>query len=803
MKKPKIPTNEDERIKNLHSYDIIGEIESEDYDFLTQMAAQICETKISLISLVTNDKQWFLSHHGLKERETPKELAFCAHAINHPKDLFIVEDATKDYRFNDNPLVTDYPKVVFYAGMPLVTESGFPLGTICVIDDVPKKLSDKQMESLRLLSNQVVKLLELRKKTAELKKKNKELEKTADLFNESQKINHIGTWELDLVTGDTFWTDEVYNIYEVPNNLVYDKSKAIEFYHPEDRHLIIEAIENTVTTGEPFDVICRFITAKNNERWVRSSGKAWKEGDKTTKLIGNFQDITDRKETEEQLRINEEAFRGNFEHAAIGMALLNEKGKWLKVNKKLCDILGYTEEEFLKLTLQAMTHPDDLSSDIQLLRETIQGKRESYTMEKRYIHKNGHIIYIILAVSMVRNSEGGILYFISQVVDITTQKNIEMQLANTIAYNEAIMEASTQVAIIGTDLNGIITTFNEGAELLLGYDASELINKETPEVLHIEEEVERAAKEHFEKNGTKINGFEIFINTAKKGKAETKEWTYKRKNGTTFPVLLSISAIKEKNTIIGYLGIATDITQMKQVEQETLTLLEIAESQNDRLKNFAYIVSHNLRSHSGGISSLIELIESEFPNFSQTEFFGYLQKSSLNLSETIKHLTEVVQINLSAKEKLLPVSLQPVIQNNINSLMTQAKKQNINILNEVESNITVKAIPAYLDSIIMNFITNAIKYSSSDRDSFLKIQTEKNKKYIILKFIDNGLGIDLQKHGNKLFGMYKTFHNHADSRGIGLFITKNQIESMDGKIEVESEVNIGTTFKIYLENEKN
>lgn len=803
MKKPKIPINEDDRIKDLNSYNIIGALENEDFDFLTQMAAQICETKISLISLITDDKQWFLSHHGIKERETPKEIAFYAHAINDGNNVFIIEDATKDERFHDNPLVTGDPKVIFYAGMPLISENGFPLGTLCVIDDQPKKLSDKQIKALKMLANQTIKLLELRKKTSELKTQNDDLEKISFLFNESQKINHIGAWELDIISGKTYWTDEVYKIYEVPNTMAHDKSKAIGFYHSDDQHIITEAINNTIETGEPFDVTTRFITAKNNERWVRSSGKAWKENNRITKLIGNFQDITERKQIEEQLRINEEAFRGNFEHAAIGMALLNEKGKWLKVNKKLCDILGYTEEEFLKLTLQAMTHPDDLSSDIQLLRETIQGKRDSYTMEKRYIHKKGQIIYIILAVSMVRNSEGGILYFISQVVDITAQKNTEMQLANTIAHNEAIMEASTQVAIIGTDLNGIITTFNEGAELLLGYDASELINKETPEVLHIEDEVERAAKEHFEKNGTEINGFEIFINTAKKGKAETKEWTYKRKNGTTFPVLLSISAIKEKNTIIGYLGIATDITQMKQVEQETLTLLEIAESQNDRLKNFAYIVSHNLRSHSGGISSLIELIESEFPDFSQTEFFGYLQKSSINLSETIKHLTEVVQINLSAKEKLETIALQPVIENNINSLMTQAKKQNINIINEVDNNIKVKVIPAYLDSIIMNFITNAIKYSSTDRDSFLKIQTESTKKYVVLKFTDNGLGIDLQKHGNKLFGMYKTFHNHADSRGIGLFITKNQIESMNGRIEVESEVNIGTTFKIYLENEKN
>ncbi len=403
---------------------------------------------------------------------------------------------------------------------------------------------------------------------------------------------------------------------------------------------------------------------------------------------------------------------------------------------------------------------------------------------------------------MVKDENGKILYFISQIVDITTQKTFEIQLANTIAYNQAILDASTQVAIIGTDTKGIITTFNEGAEQLLGYDAEELINKETPQLIHIQEEVETVAQKHFEETTEEIEGFDVFVHNAKKGKAETKEWTYRRKDGSTFPVLLSVTAIKQKDTITGFLGIATDITQMKQVEKETLALLEIAESQNERLKNFAYIVSHNLRSHSGGISTLVELIELEFPDFSQSDFFDYLKKSSLNLTETIKHLTEVVQINLSAKEKLETVSLKPIIDNNINSLISLAKNANINITNEVQNHVKVNAIPAYLDSVIMNFITNAIKYNSKERESFLKIQSEETNKHVVLKFVDNGLGIDLKKHGNKLFGMYKTFHQHEDSRGIGLFITKNQIQSMNGKIEVESQVNIGTTFKIYLENEK-
>ena len=340
MKKPFIPHNEKDRLRELDTYKIIGELESEDYDFLTQMAAQICDTQISLISLVTNEKQWFLSHHGLKERETPKELAFCAHAINTPEDIFIIEDATQDERFHDNPLVTDYPKVVFYAGMPLVTENGFPLGTICVIDNHPKKLSAKQIDSLKLLSKQVIKLLELRKKTFELKEQNKELEKTSILFNESQRINKIGAWELDLSTGIAFWTDEVYQIHEVANDLIFDKTKGIEFYHPDDRHIIINALENAINTGEPFDVQCRFITAKNNFKWVRSSGKVLKENGEITKLFGTFQDITKLKESEQK-------FQGIFNSTFSFIGLLDTNGILTEVNETAIKTAGIKQKDVI------------------------------------------------------------------------------------------------------------------------------------------------------------------------------------------------------------------------------------------------------------------------------------------------------------------------------------------------------------------------------------------------------------------------------------------------------------------------
>lgn len=176
MLRPVDHIHEKERLASLASYSILDSLPEEDYDNLTAIAAEICGTPISLVSLLDHERQWFKSHYGIDASETPKEYAFCAHAINTDEDIFVVQDARKDERFYDNPLVTGDTSVVFYAGIPLISDNGLPLGTLCVIDHKPKLLSQSQVNSLKILAKQVRNLLQLRKSNILLEKKVDELE---------------------------------------------------------------------------------------------------------------------------------------------------------------------------------------------------------------------------------------------------------------------------------------------------------------------------------------------------------------------------------------------------------------------------------------------------------------------------------------------------------------------------------------------------------------------------------------------------------------------------------------------------
>jgi len=186
MQKPSFHKEELERLNSLRSYLVLDSESDKEIDCLTELASEICETPISLVSLVDSDRQWFKSKVGLQASETSRDIAFCAHAIVQSEEIFIIEDATKDDRFFDNPLVVNAPLVIFYSGVVLKSDTNYPLGTLCVIDNKPRKLNEKQIRALKTIAGQIMNLLNYKKVLriekelrVQLSQKNQELESFA------------------------------------------------------------------------------------------------------------------------------------------------------------------------------------------------------------------------------------------------------------------------------------------------------------------------------------------------------------------------------------------------------------------------------------------------------------------------------------------------------------------------------------------------------------------------------------------------------------------------------------------------
>ena len=263
-----------------------------------------------------------------------------------------------------------------------------------------------------------------------------------------------------------------------------------------------------------------------------------------------------------------------------------------------------------------------------------------------------------------------------------------------------------------------------------------------------------------------------------------------------------IPLLNNKGIAYGIVGISLDISKLKEKESELRNIINIASIQNKKLLNFAHIVSHNLRSHSANFSMLLDFLETETNEDERTKILEMLTNASNNLLETLDNLNDVISINTNTNIDIKSINLNENVIDINQQLTGYLLNNRAELKNNIPKDFKIKSVPAYLDNILTNFITNAVKYKHPDRNSIITLNAFKQNNYSVLSISDNGLGIDLEKYGKKLFGMYKTFHNHKDAKGIGLYIIKNQIDAMNGKIEVNSEVGKGTEFKIFF-NDKN
>jgi PAS domain S-box-containing protein len=253
----------------------------------------------------------------------------------------------------------------------------------------------------------------------------------------------------------------------------------------------------------------------------------------------------------------------------------------------------------------------------------------------------------------------------------------------------------------------------------------------------------------------------------------------------------------EDDKVIGFFVHVADISPVKQLEKELVKSNTMINDQNKRLLNFANIVSHNLGSYASNLKMLTDLLGD--PEEKEKDMiFGHLSSVVESFIATVRNLNEIVEVQNLSSIQSREVSLHLYVEKVIEILRGKILSEHADVQNLVNRDLHFKANPAYLESIILNLVSNALRYHHPDRKPLILITAQSRENDIVLEVKDNGLGIDLNLYGKDLFGMYKTFHDNPDAKGLGLFITKFQIEAMGGQVDVHSIVNTGTTFTITI-----
>lgn len=467
-----------------------------------------------------------------------------------------------------------------------------------------------------------------------------------ELYQKVTPLAGLGIFEQNLETGQVYWNAIVKSIFEVEKDFAPNLQSLISFY--KDPKAFQQIIDQAIASGEPETATLEIITPNKTSKCIKINVQAELTDGKCSVLYGTIEDVTHYAKMIGLLKEREKRFTDAFDFAPIGMAIVSLNGDWIKVNQSLCKMLGYSEGEFLIHTFQDFTYPEDLGKDLEQVQQLMDGKIETYSIEKRYYHKDRTIIWVILNVTLVREDDGLPLYFVSQIRDITERKR----------------------------------------------------------------------------------NAEIIVN------------------------------------------------------------------QNNRLKNFAHIVSHNLRTHTGNLKMLTTMLLEEKNESERDQLIKMLNENSGNLLETLDHLNDIVKSHHESNIELNEVNLKEAIQRILEILSADIIQSKAEIIESIPEDIEILVNPAYLESIIINLISNSLKYRHPDRLPQIHITCETSPTSLSMHIKDNGLGIDLAAHGARVFGMYNTFHKHPEARGIGLFLVKNQIEAMGGSIAVESHPGHGTVFTV-------
>lgn len=495
-------------------------------------------------------------------------------------------------------------------------------------------------------------------------------------------------------------------------------------------------------------------------------------------------------------KTNDEIKESNEKYDIVAKATSDTIWDWkiqedrISWNKGIENVFGYTEDQvgnssewwFDKI------HPEDSIKMSIKLYSFIEQKTEKWQDQYRFRCADNSYKYVLDRGFLLKDENGKAIRMIGAIQDITKQKEEEQRLK---LLETVITQSKDSIVITepNSDDGKIpkIIYVNPAFSTMSGFEPEEILGKS----LAI-----------FNGKNSDINELKKLLNAIDHKEECLLETISYKKNKEEYWVQLSMIPIYNiENELSHWISLQRDISADKKQEKEKEQLIRELTQNNKDLKQFSYITSHNLRAPLSNLTGLLNLIEDiPIENQELQEILDGFNKSTHLLNETINDLVKVIIIKDNPSIKKEEVSLKEVFENVFSQLSFQIELFKPIIKINFEKVSIINTNKAYIESILLNLLTNAIKYRSENRKLKITITANQVDNQVELTFKDNGIGIDLERNRDKIFGLYQRFHNYPDSKGLGLYLVKSQVETMGGTISIESEVNKGTSFTLTFKN---
>jgi PAS domain S-box-containing protein len=561
--------------------------------------------------------------------------------------------------------------------------------------------------------------------------------------------------------------------------LVANNRLWFEIIHPDDQHIAL-AEPAKLQRGEQVISQYRIIRKDGGMRWVEK--KLIPTLDENGVLIradGITRDITERKEAEEKHRKNKKLYRQIVETAQEGIWTIDVHDKTNFVNNKICEILGYTREEMLGKELYDFMDAEGKAYAIACMERRRNGAKEN--LDIRYKTKSGQDVWANIATNPMFDEQAQYMGALAMITDITQRKQDEDALKKS--------EANLRTIFDNTDTSYVL--FNDAMQIV---SFNGLAQKYSQQQNHKDLVINRPIKEYFSEERWPF--ILELLDKVKRDGSFDYELNFKKADGSIRWHHVRWLVVKNsENKNFGFILSNKDITEAKlaALEREKITTDLIRH--NKDLEQFTYIVSHNLRSPVANIMGLADLLrEFDAEPELRHDVLGRLSASIKSVDGIIRDLNHILQAREPGNEEKENVDFKSICEDIQASIIHVILKENIQLNFDFSGAEAMYTIRSYIYSIFYNLVSNSIKYRRQDIQSVISVKSILLTDKIEIRVKDNGKGIDLQKNGNNLFGLYKRFDTTVEGKGMGLFMVKTQVETLGGTIRIESKPNAGTEF---------